>query len=540
MRDVLLPTLAVAALWLGLGLVLGACGFLVRRALVGGGPPTTADLWIGLAALLAYLELWSLVTGISAFAWIGPGAAAAGGAVLAFRGLERRRGRGVRPGIAAETAASLLATVVGVLWLANRALGPAADYDLGLYHAGAVRWALDYGTVTGLANLQSRLGSGDAHLLLVAFLQHGPWAGAASHLADGLLVSLLAIEILTRAVRGRRGSFTRRLALLLVPAVVAVVGVGPSYRLASPNLDVAAFVLVAVGALYLAECVEDGVRPVPAIAALGAFTGAAATRPVYFLPALVAAVVFVVGVRRRRVALAVCALPAVLAGGWLVRQALLSGYPFFPATVADLPVGWRVPVATVEAQNRWTDSWARWPGQTPDVVNASWHWLSVWAHLRVRDFDVMAPAAMLAAVVPAAIAGAAGAPCARNRFSPWSSPRSPSWPHGSPSRRTRASRSARSGCCRRPSPPGRCPRRPTAPRRSSSWLRRSPRAVSSPSPSRTCPGSSSSCSTRSPWSRSFCVQLHRGARRRCSRAPDWSRQRSCRSASSPTAAGSTS
>jgi len=91
-----------------------------------------------------------------------------------------------------------------------------------------------------------------------------------------------------------------------------------------------------------------------------------------------------------------------------VRQALLSGYPFFPATVADLPVGWRVPVATVEAQNRWTDSWARWPGQTPDVVNASWHWLSVWAHLRVRDFDVMAPAAMLAAVVPAAIAGGGG------------------------------------------------------------------------------------------------------------------------------------
>src|SRR5581483_8184162 len=124
----------------------------------------------------------------------------------------------------------------------------------------------------------------DAHLLLVAFLQHGPWAGAAFHLADGLLVSLLAVEILTRALRGRRGSFARRLALLLAPAAITVVGVGSAYRLASPNLDVAAFVLVAVGALYLAECVEDGVRPAPALASLAAFAGAAATRPVYFLP----------------------------------------------------------------------------------------------------------------------------------------------------------------------------------------------------------------------------------------------------------------
>src|SRR5581483_11939448 len=53
---------------------------------------------------------------------------------------------------------------------------------------------------------QSRLGGGDAHLLLVAFLEHGPWAGAASHLVGGLLVSLLVLEIATRAVSRRRRS----------------------------------------------------------------------------------------------------------------------------------------------------------------------------------------------------------------------------------------------------------------------------------------------------------------------------------------------
>jgi len=416
-HDVVLPTLAVVVIWLGLAVVLAGCGFLLRRALLGAGRPAVVDLWIGLAALLAYLELWSLVTGVGALAWVGPAAAAAAGAALVPRArprsqrhlrdkpaLSRRfalRGVRGRLRVGSETVTSVSAGVVGVLWLANRALGPAQDYDLGLYHASAVRYAVDYGTVTGLANLQSRLGGGDAHLLLVAFLEHGPWAGAASHLVGGLLVSLLALEIATRAVSGRRGSFARRLALLLAPAAITVVGVGPAYRLASPNLDLAAFVLVAVGAVYLAECAEDGVRPTPALASLSAFTAAAVTRPQYFLPALVTAAVVVVALRRPRVVIAVCGVPAVLAGAWLVRQTLLSGYPFFPATFVRLPVGWRVPLANVQAQNRWTDAWARWPGQTPDVVNASWHWLSVWAHRRVRDFDVMAPAALLAALPPA-------------------------------------------------------------------------------------------------------------------------------------------
>ena len=414
-----LPTLGVVVIWLGLGVVLGCCGFLVRRLLLGPGRPATADLWIGLAALLAYLELWSLVTGVSALAWFGPAAAAIAGAALALRDRARSQRRlrdkpplsralwvraaGSRLRDVSETGVAVVAGTVGMLWLANRALGPAQDYDLGLYHASAVRYAVDYGTVTGLANLQSRLGGGDAHLLLVAFLQHGPWAGAASHLVGGLLVTLLFAEVGTRFVRGRRGSFTRRLSLLLAPAAIAVVGVGSAYRLASPNLDLAAFVLVVVGAVYLAECVEDGVRPIPALASLCAFTAAAVTRPVYFVPALVATAVFVFCLRHTRALLALCALPAVLAIGWLVRQALLSGYPFFPATLAALPVDWRVPIANVRTQNLWTDSWARWPGQTPEVVNASWHWLSVWAHTRVRDIDVMAPVCLLAALVPALV-----------------------------------------------------------------------------------------------------------------------------------------
>jgi hypothetical protein len=295
--------------------------------------------------------------------------------------------------------------VVGTLWLANRALAAALDYDLGLYHLNAIAYALKFGAVPGLGNVHIRLGAGDAHLLLVAFLEHGPWAGAAPHLANGLLVSLLFVEVASRFVLRPAtppvGAFTRRLALLLVPAAVAVVGAGSGYRLSSPNLDLATFVLVAVGALYLAECFESGFgRGSAVVTSTACFALASATRPLYWLTTAFAIGALAIGTRRFRSVGLACALPSVLLLGWAARQAVLSGYPFFPTTIGGLPVDWRVPAAAVRAQNRVNDAWARWPGKGPDQVFGSWHWLSVWWHKRVRDFDVVAPLTLLASLVP--------------------------------------------------------------------------------------------------------------------------------------------
>jgi hypothetical protein len=406
-RDVVLPTLAVVLSWLCVGVVLAGCGFLARRVLLrllpgsAAGGLATADLWIGLAALTAYLQVWSLFHGISRLAWIAPALAGLAGAATGARRLRWPRGARV-------SAVALALPVLGTLWLANRALAAAQDYDLGLYHLNAIEYALKYGAVPGLGNLHSRLGAGDAHLLFVAFLEHGPWAGAAPHLANGLLASLLLVEVASRYVLRRAalppGSFTRRLALLLVPAAVAVVGVGSAYRLSSPNLDLAAFVLLAVGALYLAECFEYGFRPAAALTSTASFALVAVTRPLYWLATALAIGALAVAARRFRLVAVACALPCMLLLGWVARQAVLSGYPFFPTTVGGLPVDWRVPASVVHSQNRVTDAWARWPGKGPGQVFGSWHWLSVWWHRRVRDFDVVAPLTLLASLVPSLLA----------------------------------------------------------------------------------------------------------------------------------------
>jgi hypothetical protein len=414
MTTVVLPTLAVAASWLLFGVVILGCGFLTRAALLGlfsnerADRPQGADLWIGLAVLLLYLFLWNQFAAITWAAWIAPAIAGVAGAAL---GAARHQGiRGARLRWWVPVLVGL-----GVAWTANQALGPAEDYDFGLYHLGIIRYAEHFAVIPGLANLHSRFGAADGHLLLVAFLDHGPWAGAAAHLVNGLLAAMLAVDLGSRFVRRgtARGlaSFTRRMALLLVPVLVAGVVNRPAHLLSSPDLDFAAFVLVLAGVLHLAEAVERGYAPTPVLAAGAALGTAAATRPLYWLPVAVAVGLPLFAARggpaRRllRSAALAGALPVLLFVAVSVRQAVLSGYPFFPATAFKLPVDWRIPLHVVVTQNTINHAFATGSTHPPALVVRSLFWIRPWLTQKSIDPDVILPLILLAGLIPAVVFG---------------------------------------------------------------------------------------------------------------------------------------
>jgi hypothetical protein len=303
----------------------------VRRALFAvlgkpAGGIARGDVWLGLAALVAYLLVWNMFLAITWWTWAVPLVAGAWGT---FAGLRRAS----RPRLDRRAGGALVAVAAGWAILADQALGPADDYDFGLYHLNLITYAEHYAAVPGLANLHSRLGAGDAHLLLAAFLDRSPVAGAGPHLVVGLLVSLLLLDVGLRLARPgyAEPSFSRRLAVLLVPAVVVIASLAPQQRLSSPNLDLGVAVAAVVGMLYLAECIERGFDPGAGLTGAAMLAVASATRPLYWPLTIFAAAVFVFGARTARAALAVFALPALVAAGWVARQAVLSGYPPLPA-----------------------------------------------------------------------------------------------------------------------------------------------------------------------------------------------------------------
>jgi hypothetical protein len=399
--NVVFPTLAVLLFWVCIALVLAGCGLLIRLLLgrlggaAAGGGLIVADLWIGLAGVSAYVLLWNLWLPVDWEACAIPVVAGVIGLVAGGRRLTRP---GRRP-----SAAVAGVWGIAVLWLANASLGPAGDYDYGLYHLNLIDYARKYAALPGLADLHIRLGAGDAHLLFVALIDHGPLAGAAPHFTDGLLAALVLFDLGTRLAFQPLStwlrSFTSTFGVLLVAAVLVMAAARPTHLISSPNLDFAAFLLVLVGALYLVECVEGGFSLPPALVSACAFATAAATRPLYWLWAGYALVLFVViagRARSWRTASALGALPFVVAVGWVARQSVLSGYPFYPLTVAGLPVNWRLPSSLLHGENRIDFAWAREPGVSPNVVLGSWHWLSGWLRTQQRtNLDVVLPLALL-------------------------------------------------------------------------------------------------------------------------------------------------
>lgn len=363
-------------------------------------------MWIGLGFVLTLLQVWSL------FAPVG-GVVAMVLGVIGLVGMAPCVTKLLRPRPFSRPLGVSAFTVVAVLWLANRALAAPSDYDLGLYHASATEYVSRFAVIPGLGNLHDRLGAADGHFLLVAVLGRWPWSHAGFRLATGLLAAFLCVEIAGRLRPAEsfdsRSPYSRRMALLLIPATfLASVGTaGTAFRLASPNLDFAAFVLVAVGCLYLAESVEVASEPVTALASTSALAVAAVTRPLYWPAAILAALVVVLSRQRlpgthllQRITL-VGALPLLLSAGWAARQAILTGYPFFPSTVIGLPVDWRMPANAVHRMNQVDMAWARWPHKAPAEVLASWRWLGPWLRSHCTNPDLLAPALLLVSVLPA-------------------------------------------------------------------------------------------------------------------------------------------
>ena len=414
--DTAVSIVAISATWVFTAFVLVGCGFSVRlvlaRIVLGErvGTPAVPDFWIGLAALVAYLQAWSFFLRTSGYTWLVPLATAVVAAIVV---IWRRAPTSISW---SRTYGAILGFAgLGLLWVADRSLGPAENYDSGLYHTGVVEYASRFHVIPGLGNLHGRFGNSDSHLLFVAYLDQGPWPGAGIQIANGLFLGALLIDVCLRFVVRREGaltSFTDRLAILLVPAAATIVAWRPDSRISSPELDVSTFVFVFVGALYLGELVERGFATAPALASVGGFAAAATTRALYWVPAFLSIGIIVACARRHdndrsrlaRVTVFVGALPAALATGWLGRQAILSGYPLLPLKMGALPVDWRMPAATVDVNNSWARSWAREPGVAPDVVLANWHWLGSWLRMRLtKETDVIVPLAVLACTLPWAV-----------------------------------------------------------------------------------------------------------------------------------------
>lgn len=289
--------------------------------------------------------------------------------------------------------------------VAANALNLATCYDIGLYHFNAVRWAAEYGSVPGLANLYTRLGFNTAMFPFAAFLSWPFSVEVSRQFANSIIFAILAANVsqsfLTHADANRVNS-TAWLSLLLLPKLVVL---SVSDCLSSPNPDFAATAVVLLSAWFFwPVCSSNALDLEPKDYILPVACAAVAAELKLSYAAFAAGVFAVVtwkawksaGMVRpsaqqtgdlrfiarepnhfRLIAMILLSC-GLLVLPWLWRGYLTSGYPFFPATIGKLPLDWTVPEATARDERDWVYGWARLPFVSYVGVLGRADWIGPW------------------------------------------------------------------------------------------------------------------------------------------------------------------
>lgn len=355
-------------------LLCGATGHALTRLLGWAGSPLDR-LFLGLAATNTVFTGCSLFLPLTGTVALVADVLLLGGAFAVDPALPRRAWDRLRQGMRTWRSHWVLVAACmllgGFAWCA--ALDKPTLYDAGLYYLQALRWTAEHPAIPGLANLHGRFGFDPNIFTFVTATSLQPLFGRpvyAVGLVLGLAVLFSLVHRLVTAFTEGRGWHALGYAVLLYAA-----GLFLFPRLSSPAPDVAVFALVLH---ILLRCLEAGDRRTPALlVVLGVYAATVklAGAPVVLAPAaLWLRATWGKGLRPFWPLLAGC---LVVAGPWVARNVILTGWAAYPAPFLDVfNVDWKVPVEKVVAERDRTTAWARRPG--PGTLTSMSEPLAVW------------------------------------------------------------------------------------------------------------------------------------------------------------------
>jgi hypothetical protein len=384
--------ISIAVWWCGLFAVLSGLGLLGCRAF--GLPVQSAEAWLlsfwsGWVFAILILQLWHLWLKIDIWAFA---------AILALgtRGLlwnRRELWHLMRACLLRHSWLTIILLVMA-LWIANRAIGPIRYGDTGLYHMAAVKWAASYPIVPGLGNLHERLAFNSSFFLYAAMLEVGPWEQKAHYLANGLFLLVLLAQIflsLQKIILGDHKYRSYHLFNVLLLAPTFGVMFKPDFSSFTPDIIVFILgVVLACRVYYLFTNYGNDFRDeyynvflIVLLCTVGV------TMKLSFVPLGVSTLIVVLvswyrktlyynEKEKKKLLFWILIFNVSLAGVWVVRSVILSGYLVFPYSLGSLPLSWRVPRPLALSVTNWIHSWARAPGVFWTEVLDNWNWLRPW------------------------------------------------------------------------------------------------------------------------------------------------------------------
>lgn len=359
----------ILAAWLLVAAVLVGLGLLERRLFgpaLGRAGELWQAFWMGWALLLSGLQLSHLLVPVDNRTRIGFAVLALVGWVVSAPSLWRV----LRPALVRSIPA-LAAVLACTWWMSNRSLAGPRFGDTGLYLVPMVLWDESYAIVPGLANLYVPFGRNLSYFLYAAFVDAGPMAGHLYHVVNSVLVlAILARGLFACARLVSREPVRIAADLYHALALIPALDLAFSLYLTSPMPDTAVYLF---GLVLCGELLEMLSEPVASRGTMLrvvflAAAGVTLKLTIAGLSLVTAALALLWWMRRGASSVGAALGGAVLAslvalipiGGWIVRNGVTSGYPFYPATILPLPVDWiaRVdPLAWIQAPMAMAPLW---------------------------------------------------------------------------------------------------------------------------------------------------------------------------------------
>jgi len=219
--------------------------------------------------------------------------------------------------------------------------GPTIMDDTDSYHVQSIKWIQQYGSVPGLVNLHERFGFNSSWFSSVALFSFSSKTTGGFTVVNGVLSMWLCYWFISKYHQFRReNNLHASLAILIIFIVSLVIWPVIRGNAATTNYDfiTTAIVLILFTETFFSENISPSIEWI--------------TWPVYLFtvriinfPILVFSLfAFIILIKQRNVRAAF--LPAtcclLLVVPFLIRNIIIAGYPFYPATYFDLTnVDWK-------------------------------------------------------------------------------------------------------------------------------------------------------------------------------------------------------
>ncbi|MBC7903452.1 MAG: hypothetical protein H7Y27_08510 [Gemmatimonadaceae bacterium] len=234
---------------------------------------------------------------------------------------------------------------------------PSSHYDDGLYYSTSIKWLEEYGTVKGLANINTRIGYDSSWFILQASFGFR-WlkAGLFNDLNGLMCLYVFAYSLggMRRLANGDTSIANGLRALCFLPLLAYHFGSGSDFMLFNVNFlssstaDLPVCLITWMIFILYAEGAEHGMPNRPRQWLLIFYIMILLTIKLSSAPLLLLPALFVVNIMRRRnwsLLFLTSGFAALTVVPWLIRNVMVSGYIVFPFSALDFfEVDWKVPI----------------------------------------------------------------------------------------------------------------------------------------------------------------------------------------------------